>query len=86
MTNWEPKTMRTGNLMKNAARVDMEPCGNHTEITCCIFGAMVHTIFCSNEKAEETYKSVKRELQDFLSTHPDEQAIIKFCDEFVKSH
>ncbi|MDE6102693.1 MAG: hypothetical protein K2F73_06940 [Ruminococcus sp.] len=61
-------------VYKNSCRITLEKYPQRYEITCGIYGAMVHTVYCGSN-CQEIYNSMKQELQDFidLNTTADEE-------------
>ena len=40
-------------------RITMEKCPRYYAITCGVYGAMVHTVFCGSNNAKEIYEAMK---------------------------
>lgn len=54
---------------KESCRITLEKGG---DITCGIYGEMVHTVFCKDdEEGLKTYNKIKKELQDFIDKVED---------------
>ena len=65
-----------------SCRITLERCPKYHAITCGIYGAMVHTVFCSPEEAEITFDEMKKELGKFLSTPTTEDEECEFYEDF----
>lgn len=70
---------------KNSCRITLEKCSGHHEITCGVYGAMVHTVYCG-DNCQEIYDSMKTELQEFIdkNTTPNEE--YEFYDYFTNKY
>lgn len=68
-----------------ACRITAEKCPDWYEITCGVYGAMVHTAFCG-ENYKETYEAMKQELQAFIDrdTTPEEE--YQFYIDFTRKY
>lgn len=49
----------------SACRITLEDCGDRFAVTCGVYGAFVHTAFCSDPAV---YTAMKAELEQFLQT------------------
>ncbi len=60
---------------KCSCRITLEKCPKYYAITCGVYGAMVHTSFCSEEDSLVKYEAMKKELADFIDkdTTEDEE-------------
>ena len=65
----------------DSCRITLERCKHYYAITCGIYGGMVHTAFCSEEKCKQMYSHMKRDLQSFIidsdTTYEEEIAFYK---------
>ncbi len=50
----------------NSCRITLEKCSKYYAITCCVYGAMVHTAFCVEYESMNIYTQMKDELQSFV--------------------
>ena len=50
---------------------------------CGIYGAMVHTAFCSEEESVSKYEEMKKELADFIDRETTEDEEYAFYEEFT---
>lgn len=66
----------------NSCRITVEKCPHHFAITCGIYGAMVHTVFCG-ENYKEIYDSMKKELQDFIDRDTTVDEEHQFYNDFT---
>ena len=69
-----------------SCRITLEKCPRYYAITCGVYGAMVHTAFCDEEKSEEMYKSMKKELQEFIDSDTDEDEEQEFYENFTTKY
>jgi hypothetical protein len=71
---------------KGACLITLEKCPNYYAITCGVYGAMVHTVFCGEEDHDEIYEAMKEELAAFIDreTTPDEED--DFYDYFINKY
>lgn len=65
---------------KGACRVTLEKCPRYYAITCGVYGAMVHTVFCGKDKYLETYDAMKKELAQFIDRETTEDEEIDFYE------
>jgi len=68
---------------KGACRITLEKCPKYYAITCGVYGAMVHTAFCSEEESTMTYEAMKKELADFIDRETTEDEENAFYKEFT---
>ncbi|MBR4713983.1 MAG: hypothetical protein IKP27_09940 [Paludibacteraceae bacterium] len=55
---------------KERCRITLERCDKYDAITCGIYGAMFHTLFCHEKESEGKYEAMKKDLQDFIDSLP----------------
>ena len=72
-------------VYKNSCRITLEKYPNRYEITCGVYGAMVHTVYC-RKNCMETYDEMKQELQDFIDRDTTEDEEYEFYDYFIKKY
>lgn len=70
---------------KNSCRITLEKYPEHYEITCGVYGAMVHTVYC-RKNCQATYDSMKKELQDFIDRNTTADEEYEFYDYFIKKY
>ena len=66
--------------------ITLEECKRYHAITCGVYGAMVHTAFCSPDESEEIYNNMKKELGAFMSKNTSWEEECEFYDEFVMKY
>lgn len=66
----------------NSCRITLEKCPKYYAITCGVYGAMVHTVFCG-DNYQETYSAMKKELQEFIDTDMTKDEELRFYDDFT---
>lgn len=66
---------------KESCRITLEKCLQCYAITCGIYGAMIHTIFCG-DNFQNVYDEVKRELQEFIDKDFTENEKLNFYEYF----
>lgn len=71
---------------RNSCRITLEKCLEYYAITCGVYGAMVHTVFCDFDKGLETYEAMKRELQDFIDKDTIEDEKFDFYKNFISKY
>ena len=69
-----------------SCRITLEKCKNYYAITCGVYGAMVHTVFCNMQNADSTYESMKKELQSFIDRDTTEDEECEFYEAFVSKY
>lgn len=67
-------------------RITMEKCTRYYAITCGVYGAMVHTVFCGSSNAKETFENMKLELGKFMSSSTTETEEIEFYEYFCNKY
>lgn len=67
-------------------RITMEKCPRYYAITCGVYGAMVHTVFCGSNNAKEIYEAMKLELGKFMSSASTETEETEFYDYFCNKY
>lgn len=72
-------------VYKNSCRITLEKYPNRYEITCGVYGAMVHTVYCG-KNCLETYDSMKQELQNFIDRDTAEDEEYEFYDYFIRKY
>jgi len=68
---------------KGSCRVTLEKCPKYYAITCGVYGAMVHTVFCGEADYSDKYTAIKKELQEFIDKDTTEQEELEFYDRFT---
>lgn len=67
-------------------RITLEQCKGYCAITCGVYGAMVHTVFCEEKYSQNLYEVMKKELGRFMKmrTTMDEETefYAYFCEKF----
>ena len=71
---------------KGACRITLEKCPNSYAITCGVYGAMVHTTFCSEEESAVKYEAMKKELADFIDKETTENEETDFYCYFTSKY
>lgn len=56
------------------------------EITCGVYGGMVHTVFCSEETFESIYLAIKKDLAHFIDTDSSVDEECAFYDYFTDKY
>lgn len=67
---------------KESCRITLEKCPQYYAITCGIYGAMLHTVFCGDE-FQNVYDEMKKELQEFIDKDTSESEEIEFYRYFT---
>lgn len=67
----------------DSCRITLEKCPMYYAITCGVYGAMVHTVFCDLENYKNIYRAMKRELQEFIDGDMTEDEKIRFFEDFA---
>lgn len=67
-------------------RITLENCPKYHAITCGIYGAMVHTVFCSPDNSADIFEQMKNELGKFMSTETNEDEEAEFYDYFCDKY
>ena len=70
---------------RNACRITLERCSDRWAITCGVYGAMVHTVYCG-ENREAVYDAMKRDLQAFIDKVTTSEEEYAFYQEFVTKY
>lgn len=68
---------------KNACRITLEKCPKYYAITCGVYGAIVHTVFCGFDDYQQTYNSMKEELQRFIDSDTSDSENLQFYEDFT---
>ncbi len=71
---------------KSEVRITVECCERYYAITVGIYGTMVHTAFCNGEEYPEWVKSMKADIEDFLSMERSWQEAGEFGDMFFNKY
>lgn len=69
-----------------SCRITLERCEKYYAITCGIYGAMVHTVFCDAESCRKTYANMKRDLQAFIDADTTTEEEVDFYEWFVSTY
>ncbi|SHK44036.1 hypothetical protein [Hespellia stercorisuis] len=69
-----------------SVRITVEECPSYSAITCGVYGAMVHTAFFDKKDSEEKYKSMKRELEEFILLDTTDEEECAFYDAFTSKY
>ena len=67
----------------DSCRITLEKCPKYFAITCGVYGAMAHTVFCDFENYENVYNAMKNELQDFIDRDTTEDEELQFYEDFT---
>lgn len=70
----------------SSCRITLESCPRYYAITCGIYGAMVHTVFCSPQESESVFEAMKFDIAKFLSTKTTEDEEFDFYDYFCNKY
>lgn len=68
------------------ARITVECCERYYAITVGVYGVMVHTAFCNGGEYPEWVKSMKVDIEDFLSKERSLQESGEFGDMFFNKY
>ena len=71
---------------KQSCRITLEKCTRYYAITCGIYGAMVHTAFCSEEDHFSIYEQMKQELATFMERDTTEAEEDEFYHYFTNRY
>ena len=71
---------------KQSCRITLEKCTRYYAITCGIYGAMVHTAFCSEEDHLSIYEQMKQELATFMERDTTEAEEDEFYHYFTNRY
>ena len=66
----------------NSCRITLEECPDYFAITCGVYGAMVHTVFCG-DNYQEIYDEMKKELKEFIDKDTTEDEEYQFYKDFT---
>jgi len=69
-----------------AARITVECCERYYAITVGIYGVMVHTAFYNSGEYPEWVKSMKTDIEEFLSKERSLSEVSDFCGEFYRKY
>ena len=67
----------------DSCRITLEKCPRYYAITCGVYGAMAHTVFCDFDNCKNIYNAMKSELQAFIDRDTTEDEEIRFYEEFT---
>ena len=70
----------------DSCRITRERCKHYYAITCGIYGGMVHTAFCSEEKYKQMYSDMKRDLQSFIDSDTTDEEESAFYEKFTSTY
>ena len=70
---------------RGACRITLEKCSGSFVITCGVYGAMVHTVFCGAD-CGEVYDAMKADLQTFIDTETTPEEEYAFYHAFVSKY
>ena len=68
---------------KESCRITLEKCPQYYAITCGVYGALVHTVFCGKDDHIAVYEAMKQELADFIDRNTTEAEEYDFYDYFT---
>ena len=66
----------------NSCRITVEECPDYFAITCGVYGAIVHTVFCG-DNYQEIYDAMKKELKEFIDKDTTEDEEYQFYKDFT---
>lgn len=67
---------------KGSCRITLVKFTDRYEITCGVYGAMFHTVYCG-ENHQEIYEAMKMELQAFIDKNTTRDEEYAFYDDFT---
>jgi hypothetical protein len=73
-------------IYEKGCRVTLEVNQSCYAITCGVFGAFCHTIFCGKDASEALYLQVKNELQTFMDTETTLEEEMAFYKNFSEKY
>ena len=73
-------------IYEKGCRVTLEKCPKYYAITCGVFGAFCHTVFCDEKKSLVLYEQIKDELQAFMDKETTEEEEIAFYQYFSEKY
>ena len=71
---------------KKSCRITLEKCPTYYAVTCGVYGSMFHTAFCIEEKSDETYEAMKKDLQEFIDSDPTVTEAQEFYERFTTKY
>ncbi len=71
---------------KEACRITLEKCSHYYAITCGVYGAMFHTVFCNADGFTDTYEAMKKELAAFIDRETTEDEEMDFYWYFTNKY
>lgn len=71
---------------KNSCRITLEKCSRYYAITCGVYGAMVHTVFCNSDNYNNIYRAMKEDLATFIDQETTEDEEIDFYEYFTNKY
>lgn len=73
-------------IYTKGCRVTLEKCPKYYAITCGVFGAFCHTVFCNEKESSVLYEQIKAELQTFMDKETTEEEEIAFYKYFSEKY
>ncbi|MDO5559779.1 MAG: hypothetical protein Q4F95_09305 [Oscillospiraceae bacterium] len=70
---------------KSSCRITLEECEKYYAITCGIYGAMVHTVFCGDNYTT-VYENMKNDLASFIDKETTYDEEMNFYDTFTSKY
>ena len=71
---------------QEACRITLEKCSRYYAITCGVYGAMFHTVFCDFDNYNDIYKAMKEDLAAFIDRETTEEEEIDFYEYFTNKY
>lgn len=71
---------------KKRCRITLEKTDRYYAITCCVYGAMMHTAFANENNYKDKYESMKKDLQDFTDRETTEEEKEQFYEYFINKY
>ena len=81
-TGSEDGIILTDEEYKESCRITLEKCPQYYAITCGIYGAMAHTVYCG-DNFQNIYDEMKWELQEFIDKDTSESEELEFYQHFT---
>ena len=73
-------------VYEKGCRITLEKCPKYYAITCGVFGAFCHTVFCNEKEGLAIYEQIKMELQSFMDKKTTEEEEIAFYQYFSEKY
>ena len=70
---------------RGVCRITLEQCADRCAITCGVYGAMVHTVYCGADH-DAVYNAMKTDLQAFMEKDTAQEEEFAFYEEFIKRY